>query len=33
MEESKKLPVKVSEEFNFDLDQIHTRGIETFGTR
>ncbi len=33
MEESKKLPVKVSMEFNLDLDQIYTCGIEIFGVR
>jgi toxin ParE1/3/4 len=33
MEEATKLPVKVSREFNFDIDQIYAWGIETFGTR
>jgi toxin ParE1/3/4 len=33
MEEEKKLPVKVSAAFNFDLDNIYQYGIETFGIR
>jgi len=33
MEEEKKLPVRVSREFNFDLDQVYINGIETFGIR
>ena len=33
MEESKKLPVKVSMEFNLDLDQIYTYGVEIFGVK
>jgi len=33
MEEEKKLPVKVSALFNFDLDNIYQYGIETFGIR
>jgi len=33
MEEEKKLPVRVSREFNFDLDQVYIYGIETFGIR
>jgi toxin ParE1/3/4 len=33
MEEEKELPVKVSSEFNFDLDNIYKYGIETFGIR
>lgn len=33
MEEEKKLPVKVSREFNFELDNIYQHGIETFGIR
>ena len=31
MEEEKKLPVKVSEVFNLDLDEIYQYGIDTFG--
>ena len=31
MEEEKKLPVKVSEAFNFDLDDIYQFGVDTFG--
>ena len=33
MEKEKKLPVRVSMEFNFDLDNVYTYGIETFGVR
>ena len=33
MEEEKKLPVKVSEIFNLDLDNIYQYGIDTFGIR
>jgi toxin ParE1/3/4 len=33
MEEEKKLPVKVSEVFNLDLDDIYQYGIDTFGIR
>jgi len=33
MEERKKLPVKVSEAFNLDLDDIFRYGIDTFGIR
>jgi len=33
MEETQKLPVKVSLEFNYDLDQIYNFGAETFGIR
>ncbi len=33
MEEEKKLPVRVSMEFNFDLDYVFNCGIETFGIR
>lgn len=33
MEEEKKLPVKVSEAFNFDLDDIYKFGVDTFGIR
>ena len=33
MEETKKLPVKVSEIFIADLDIIYNYGIETFGIR
>jgi len=33
MEKEKKLPVRVSMEFNFDLDNIYTYGIDTFGER
>jgi toxin ParE1/3/4 len=33
MEEEKKLPVRVSREFNFDLNNIYIYGIETFGIR
>jgi len=33
MEETKKLSVKVSLEFNNDLDQIYNFGAETFGIR
>jgi len=33
MEEEKKLPVKVSEVFNIDLDDIYQYGIDTFGIR
>ena len=32
MEESKKLPIRVSKEFNHDLDQIYIYGSDTFGT-
>lgn len=31
MEEQKKLPVRVSKDFNVDLDIIFTYGVETFG--
>jgi toxin ParE1/3/4 len=33
MEEEKTLPVKVSREFNIDLDNIYRYGEETFGSR
>ena len=33
MEEEKKLPVRVSGEFNFDLENVYQYGIETFGIR
>jgi toxin ParE1/3/4 len=33
MEEEKKLPVKVSRDFNFDLYNIYQYGIDTFGIR
>ena len=33
METEKKLPVRVSMEFNFDLDNVHTYGTDTFGIR
>ncbi len=33
MEETKKLPVKVSKEFNLDLDLIYKTGTEIFGMR
>jgi plasmid stabilization system protein ParE len=33
MEEEKNLPVRVSREFNFDLDQVYIYGIDTFGIR
>ena len=33
MEEEKKLPVKVSSEFNTDLDNIYLYSIATFGIR
>jgi len=33
MEEETKLPVKVSEVFNLDLDDIYQYGIATFGLR
>ena len=33
MEKEKKLPVRVSMEFNFDLDNVYTYGLETFGVR
>jgi toxin ParE1/3/4 len=33
MEKEKKLPVRVSSEFNFDLDNVYTYGIDTFGIR
>jgi toxin ParE1/3/4 len=33
MEEEKKLPVRVSEVFHFDLDDIYQYGIDTFGIR
>lgn len=33
MEESKKLPIRVSKEFNLDLDQVYIYGYETFGAR
>ena len=33
METEKKLAVRVSSEFNFDLDNAYTFGIETFGLR
>ena len=33
MEEATKLPVKISKEFNLDIDQIYVWGIKTFGTR
>lgn len=33
MEEEKKLPVKVSLEFNFDLDNVYQYGIDTFGVQ
>lgn len=33
MEEAKELQVRLSEEFNLDLDDIYQYGIETFGTR
>jgi hypothetical protein len=32
MEKEKKLPVRVSMDFNFDLDNIYTYWIDTFGT-
>jgi len=31
MEKEKKFPVRVSWEFNFDLDTIYTYGLDTFG--
>lgn len=31
MEETKELQVKLSKEFNFDLDDIFQYGVETFG--
>ena len=33
MEEEKKLPVKVSNVFNFDLDDIYQYSTDTFGIR
>lgn len=33
MEEEKKLPVKVSKVFNFDLDDIYQYSLDTFGIR
>ena len=33
MEKEKKLPVRVSMEFNFDLENVYTYGLETFGVR
>ena len=33
MEKEKKLPVRVSREFNFDLDHVYIFGMETFGIR
>lgn len=33
MEKEKKLPVRVSMEFNFDLDNVYTYGTDTFGIR
>jgi len=33
MEKEKKLPVRVSSEFNFDLDNVYAYGIDTFGVR
>ncbi len=33
MEKEKKLPVRVSREFNIDLDNIYTYGIDTFGLK
>ena len=33
MEKEKKLPVRVSMEFNVDLDNVYTYGIDTFGVR
>lgn len=33
MEEEKKLPVKTSDFFNIDLDNIYQYGIDTFGIR
>jgi toxin ParE1/3/4 len=33
MEEEKKLPVKVSKVFNFDLDNIYQYSLDTFGIR
>ena len=33
MEKKKKFPVRVSREFNFDLDNVYTYGIDTFGVR
>jgi plasmid stabilization system protein ParE len=31
MEETKKLQVKISEEFNLDLDEVFRYGVDTFG--
>lgn len=33
MEETKELQVKLSKQFNFDLDDIYQYGIETFGLK
>ena len=33
MEEEKKLPVKISQVFNLDLDDIYQYSIDTFGIR
>jgi plasmid stabilization system protein ParE len=33
VEEAKKLPVRVSKEFSFDLDNVYQYGIDTFGIR
>src|SRR4030042_3603982 len=33
MEEEKNLPVRISEAFNLDLDEIYQYGVDTFGIR
>jgi toxin ParE1/3/4 len=33
MEEEKNLPIRISEAFNLDLDEIYQYGVDTFGIR